>query len=225
MYSKMKNKYLYLIMKKRLLAALLLSTLILACTQQEDVYPASAAKVKPMGVGKAIHMFMPDVGLKHIDWAYLNKSDAIQWLDDTYKSNPDGTLNFRTGLMRINVDGTKSTILKKTVKELAWSVVYQGPGNPNFGVQEIDLKPGIDDGDANCFGSTTENCTFNPINSMAQAGIRVDVLCKSTEVTGLELSAAGKKTIKARMITSGGSGGSSSWIELYVNGNPSQLCN
>jgi hypothetical protein len=220
-------------MKQRLFAGLLLSALIVACTQEEDVYPIGASKVKPMSLGQAVLMFMPDAGVKHIDWSYLNKSNNILWLDDTYKfnqSNPDDSLNFRTGLMRINVDGVKSTILKKTVKELAWSVVYQGPGNPNFGIQMIALTPGIDNGDANCFGSTTQNCTFNPINAIAKEGIKIDVVCKSTdvtgstEVTGLELSAAGKKAIKARMITSGGSGGSSSWIEIYVNDNPSQLC-
>jgi len=215
-------------MKKQLklpkLISVLLMILLLSCSKQEGVYPSVAGNLDPIELGQAIFMFIPNEGISHIGWSYLSNSKKIFWLDETYKTSTNGELNLRTGLLRINVDGIKSTVLKKEVKELAWSVVYEGAGNPNFGVRKIDLKPGIDDGDANCFGSTTENCTFNPINSMAKEGIKVDILCKSSEATGLNLSAKGKKTIKAKWVTSGGSGGSSSWIELYVNDDPIELC-
>ena len=210
---------------KALLAVISFVLLLASCSKQAEVYPKAASNLKEMELGQAIYMLMPSVSSGHIGWSYLSDSNKVFWLDDTYKTAPGGDLNFRTGLMRINVEGVKSTILKKVVKELAWSVVYGGPGNPNFGVQEISLSPGVNDGDANCFGSTTENCTFNPINSMVKEGIKVDIQCKSFESVGMELTAKGKKTIGAKWVTSGGSGGSSSWIELYVNSSPKNICN
>lgn len=208
-------------MRLRIFGVGLVVLSLLGCADKEEVYPSAAQKLKPLELGQAIYLFMPNQGMRHIDWSYLSDSKSIVWLDDSYKS---GNVNTRTGILRVNVDGVKSTILKKEVKELAWSVVYVGAGNPNFGVLEIDLKPGVDDGDANCFGSTTQNCTFNPISSMAKAGINVDVLCRSTFTTGYLLSAKSKEPIRAKLVTSEGSGGASSWLEIYVSNPPQNLC-
>lgn len=191
-----------------------------------NIYPPSIGKLKSVELGQAVLMFMPPSdGTKLISWAFQSDNGVV-WLDDSYKSAADGS-NYRTGLMRINVDGVKSTILKKEIAELAWSVTYTGSSNPNFGVDTITLEPGIDDGDQ-CFGSITENCTFNPLMSLAKANITVDVLCKTEQVdgtiVGLSLSENGKKSIQAIWLTSGGSGGQASSIKLLVNQSKNDVC-
>jgi len=197
------------------------------CSSTEsNIYPQTANKLESLELGQAILMLIPPAGTNYINWSYESNSDDIEWLDDTYKSNPAGTHNYRTGLMRINVEGVKSTILRKKKIELAWSVVYNGNSpNPNSGVQTIELKPGTSDGEGICFGSTFENCTFSPLESLARANIKAKVICKDLETTGLLLSAKGKKTIKAKWVTSGGAGGESSWLELLVNDEEKNICN
>ncbi len=192
--------------------------------EDSKVYPLAANELSSIELGKAVFMFMPPTGTSNIAWSFQHDNSNIAWLDDTYKSNYDATGNTRTGLMRINVDGVSPTILKKKKFELAWSVVFRSTANPNFGVQTIELAPGISNGNDECFGSTTENCTFNPLRSLAHANIKVEVLCKSVETTGLILSADGKKPIKAKWVTSGGSGGENSLIELLVENVEENIC-
>lgn len=190
-----------------------------------NVYPDSVKKLNSLELGELILFVMPPKDMSFIDWGYLSNS-KISWLDETYKSTstPQGTYNSRTGLVRVNVMGNISTILKKQTMELAWSVVYESYSNPKFGVEEISIRPGIDDGNGNCFGSTTDNCSFNPIKSFEFAKITYKQICKSSEKIGYQLSAEGKKTIKAAWVTSRGSGGSSSWMELYMNPNKNDVC-
>jgi len=202
-----------------------------ACTKSDDVYPASANKLKNIELGEAIYMLMPDENIKFIEWSYQSNNKTIHWIDDTYKtSKGNNTYASRDGLMRINVKSVISTILRKQTKELAWSINYiNSISNPKFGPQEIELKPGVDDGDANCFGSTTDNCTFNPIESLIASNIQFEIICKTGTTanwgtTGLLLTAKGKKAVKAKWITDGGSGGSSSWMNIYVGEEPKNIC-
>ena len=203
----------------------------IACTKsEEDVYPAAANKLKNIELGEAIYLLMPDENNGHIEWSYQSNNKIIYWIDDTYKTNDDSTYSSRDGLMRINVKGVKSTILRKETKELAWSINYSNSiSNPKFGPQEIELKPGIDDGDANCFGSTVDNCTFSPIESLIASNIHFEIICKTGKTenwgtTGLLLSAKGKKSVKAKWFTDGGSGGSSSSMYIYIGEEPENLC-
>jgi hypothetical protein len=190
-----------------------------------NVYPSSVKSLNSLELGEVILFLMPPTGMNLVDWGYLSNT-KINWLDDSYKSidTPQGVYNSRTGLVRINVMGNKSTILKKQTTELAWSVVYENYGNPKYGVEIITIKPGTEDSDGICFGSTAENCSFNPIKSFGMEKIKYRQICKSSEKVGFELSAEGKRKIKAAWITSTGSGGSSSWIELYVNSGKEDIC-
>jgi hypothetical protein len=196
-----------------------------AAKTEANVYPDSVKKLSSLELGELIFFLMPSKDSNFIDWGYLSNTKII-WQDDTYKTTntPQGTYNSRVGLVRANVMGNISTILKKQTTELAWSVVYESYGNPKFGVEVITIKPGTDDSDGACFGSTSDNCSFNPIKSFDGAKIKYRQICKSSEKVGYQLSAEGKKTIKAAWITSTGSGGSSSWIELYMNGDKANIC-
>ena len=190
-----------------------------------NVYPDSVKKLSSLELGEVMLFLMPTKDINFIDWGYLSNT-KILWLDDSYKSTntPQGTYNSRNGLIRVNVMGNVSTVLKKQTVELAWSVIYESYANPKFGVEVITIKPGTDDSDGSCFGSTTDNCSFNPIKSLDFAKIKYRQICKSSEKVGYQLSAEGKKTIRAAWINSTGSGGTSSWVELYMNPNKDDIC-
>lgn len=193
-----------------------------------DVYPAKANQLKQVELGQAVLLFMPPQNSQFVDWAFQANGPVV-WLTSSYSSNGNDA-TYREGLMRITVDGATSTILKHRVHELAWSVRYQGELNPSFGVQSITMEPGIDDGDANCFGAGTTGCSFNPLSSLIKAGVAVKILCQSNDaqnsITGLDLSASGKAPTTAQVLTSGGSGGESTEITLFVGDNsaPTNLC-
>lgn len=189
-----------------------------------EVYPKGADKLKLIELGQAVLMLMPRAGSNFYSWS---SGSDIAWITDSIDSYPDGD-SFRQGLMRINVLGVKSTILKKVPREVAWSVVYRGTKNPNFGVQSVVLEPGVEDGIGNCFGAAASGCTFNPLMSLAYSKITVNVLCVSHRIdgyaVGASLSAEGKKTVEALWATTGGSGGASTSMTLYVNGNMGDPC-
>ncbi|MEN9596415.1 MAG: hypothetical protein RL236_849 [Pseudomonadota bacterium] len=107
--------------------------------------------------------------------------------------------------MRINVDGVKSFILRKTKEELAWRVSYSTENMPKFDVESIELSidGGIGDKDADvCFGHLYYNCSFNPEKSMSKAGIDFKKICEkyivNTEYIGYELTHKDKRKILAR---------------------------
>ncbi len=186
------------------------------------IYPFSAKNLKSIELGQAILSLMPPIGMESVLWSYQQNSQNIFWIDNHYKSNQgqNDTYNSKNGLMRINVKGSKSTIFKNRDLELAWSIVLQKFGDPASGPEAIELKPGINDGDANCFGSKTTNCTFNPLASLVLAGIKAKEICNKEGVSGAKgylLKAKDKRPIKLSLITSAGSGGASSWITLYID--------
>lgn len=191
---------------------------------KKDVYPKAAENLISMELGEAVLMFMPPNNMQFVEWMFQSNSPKINWLDDAYKTNKEGSYSSRTGLMRVNVDSVKSTILKKNNMELAWSVVLESYGNPKFGPEVITIQPGVVDGDANCFGSTTSNCTFNPFKSLSDANISAIKLCENSRKVGLRLSAKGKRDVDAVWITDGGSGGENSWLELFILNERKDIC-
>ena len=123
-------------MKKLLFAVLLLPIVALA----QSVYPTTAQSLKPMELGEAILLLMPDKGANSVKWDHRAASN-IQWLTEGWQSYEIGTTIFRDGLMRIHVKGKVSTVLKKQKQELAWTVSYSSDENPAFGVSV--LRPHI----------------------------------------------------------------------------------
>jgi hypothetical protein len=70
-------------------------------------------------LGEAILLFMPDKNMESVNWDFRSDAPAI-WLTDAYTTTGDygkgAEVAFRKGLIRINVDGIQSTILKKQKK-------------------------------------------------------------------------------------------------------------
>ena len=206
----------------------------LSASRDSDIYPLSAKKLKPIELGQAILMLMPPVNMDSVNWTYQQNSPDIVWTDKGFKSNQgsNNIYNSKNGLMRITVNGEKSTIFKNKDLELAWSIVLQKFGDPANGPETIEIEPGIEDGDANCFGSDTNNCAFNPLESLFMANIKIKEICENKtliqeSIKGYLLQAKGKRSIRLLWETGYGSGGSSSTITLFIDSgyDKTDICN
>ncbi|SAL87418.1 hypothetical protein AWB74_08106 [Caballeronia arvi] len=150
---------------------------------------------------------------QNVGWD-LAVDSAIQWTDNGYVDTPKWAM--RHGLVRVNVMGIPSTVLRKKKEELGWSVTMQTVLPPKFGPQTIEIVPGFDG--KLCFGSLYEVCQFDPLPSLKQASVQAALLCKEgypgNETRVFRLSAAGKQDATLVVMDSGGSGGSSTTLTL-----------
>lgn len=195
----------------------------------QSVYPEAAKSLPLLEIGEAILFLMPSKKLPYLNWSYLGDSSSIEWLDDGYVIESFGgeQASMRRGLMRIRVNNKKSTVLKKSLRELAWTVRFMTLGMPKFGFQTIKLSSGPP-GDE-CFGSLYDGCDFNPINSMRKSGVKIKKICSNDHVgngliNGYELSHPMKKTVLARVEDSFGSGGIATDFVLDFTANKKDLC-
>lgn len=192
------------------------------------IYPSSVEKLPSVELGQAVLLLIPEKGSDDfVGWDLLSEG-PIEWLDEGYVPNAKDMQSkrayLRRGLMRINILGKKSTVLKKRKQELAWQVTYSNWGNPAFGVDLITLEPGTSD--QICFFSNTDGCALDPIPSLKASGFSVKRICApSAYKTGYKLSHAKRKTIYANIIHHSGSGGISVYITLWVKGGESEVCN
>jgi hypothetical protein len=128
--------------------------------------------------------------------------------------------------MRIRVDGKKTTVLKKTLKELAWSIIYSNNGNPGFGAIFITIVPWSEG--VECFGSTYSGCDFDPIKSFQASGISTTKICESHiagfRVRGFKLTHPKKSSVLARITDNYGSGGATTDLELDFWSDKKNFC-
>ena len=182
-----------------------------------QVHPPSARSTPRQELGAAIRMLMPPTGTQPLEWDFL--SDApIDWLTDGYASR--GTdYHYRKGLLRVDVLGRITTVLRKRKMELAWVVEFSTGSPPKMGVETIKFEPGDGVIEA-CFGSVYDNCWFDPRPSMERAGIGFKQLCSEGNLGNgsklYALSAPGKAPMRLKWTMSEGSGGAGAWIELAI---------
>jgi hypothetical protein len=185
-------------------------------------------------LGEAILLFMPDKNMESVGWDYRIDAPVI-WLTDGYTAEDSRYKEeaFRKGLIRINVEGVKSTILRKTKEELAWRIRYSTSNTPKLGVESIELSidGGIGDKDADvCFGHLYNNCAFSPEKSMSAVGIHSTKICENNhsltagKIIGFELTHPDKRKTFARLFYSSGSGGDSASFELDFSKKEKDLC-
>lgn len=194
-----------------------------------DTYPLDVKKLQSLELGQAILLFMPDEGSQYVGWDFRSEAQ-VAWLNEGYEAKKDDkaqTTSVRHGLLRINVKGKKSTVLKKRKVELAWRVEYASSNPPKLGIETITLGPGTTT--EACFGELYSGCAFDPIPSIKASGIKVKILCwdkrQSPPVNiGLELSHPKRKKVFARYKWWGGSGGEQAFITLLVHGDKKAVC-
>lgn len=195
---------------------------------QKDVYPSLLRDTDSMEFGKLILMLMP-TSAQQIGWDFYANS-AVQWQTSGYGMYP--TVNggaYRRGWLRVNILGAKATVLRQHTVELGWTVELdrdfsQGFAGIRSGPNEVAIKPGGDGSDDQCFGPEFDGCDFDaPIDSVAIAGIHVQVICtrfapdEGEEKSAFLLTYPGRRPTVMLWERSGGSGGDSSNIELILD--------
>jgi hypothetical protein len=179
-------------------------------------------------LGEAIFLLMPDKNMERIGWDFRSNAPVL-WTTDGYNTEidySDREISFRDGLIRVNVKGTKSYILRKKKEELAWTIRFSTPNGAKFGVDSIKLYPG--DSDGQCFGHLYENCNFSVEKSLKNVGIKFKKICEQKRPDNkwieYKLSHSGKKSIFAELEYNQGSGGSSTSFEMFLHKKEKSSC-
>jgi hypothetical protein len=203
---------------------------MLICGQamaQESI-DSSIRKAKPFELGQAVLLLMPDRQQEVIDWDFRSESDIV-WIDNGYvmeRLANDNEIAIRRGLVRINVKGKTSTVLRQRKQELSWTVQFETTEPPKFGVAEVWLYPGTPK--ETCFGSLYEGCSFEVIPSLKIAGISWKEICKynrgQEQLRGYILRHPQRADTQALVMNSGGSGGDSTSVMLRLKGSAKNLC-
>jgi hypothetical protein len=202
------------------LALVVLCYIVNASNGYADILNPTADKIlskyPSLELGQAILLFMPEKG-DDITWSYRVDTPVL-WITNGYESN--GIYAYRNGLIRINVQGVKSHVLKDNKYELPWTVNYGTYSNQKFGVESISLFPGIEPNEK-CFGTLYDGCTFNVEKSMSDAGIKAKKICQNDksghEVIGYELHSSNKLKTFARLDHNSGTGGENSSFYLVFS--------
>lgn len=194
-------------------------------------------KLKMQEIGPLIKSFLPNLGASAIWWDYKSNDSSIIWLHKPYIETQfqDGSFEtVRKGVFRSNVLGIQTTYLQDRKYELPWSVIYLGK-MAKFGVTEIQFHPNLPDIDIidsyQCFGSSYNNCDFNPIQSLKNAGVNSKMICRDDSGSGSNykkaylLTANGKKPTYAIYSMSAGSGGSTNDFSLIFKTTKNEICN
>jgi hypothetical protein len=110
---------------------------------------------------------------------------------------------------------------------LAWTVTLTTGGPSKFGPKWIDIAPGPPGPDT-CFGTLDDGCAFTAEQALASPAIVTQSLCKLTVLGGskevYQISTTGKPPVILVWETSGGSGGSSSSLEIRPVSDLPQAC-
>jgi len=198
-----------------------------------QVYPPELGKLKQQELGSLVFKLMPSLSEKQIYWDFKSDDPSIIWIDSFYeerKMEDGGFYSSRKGIARVNVLGTKSTIVDRKKYELPWSIMMEGDVG-KFGVNTISLYPAtISKKNENiCFGENFDNCEFSPFKSLSKAKINYKKVCeKKFGALNFEeaylLSAPGKRSVYGIWGSSSGSGGTSNTFKIDYTENQKEMC-
>ena len=158
------------------------------------VYPAVLTGRPSVELGDFILSTMPDAAsyspnVPWHDWDWAASDEHIVWQPEFSRANKSDFLEEddaedvrRKGLVRINVLGDVSSILRETRQELGWDVSLSAPLSARAGAWEIILAP------HECFSVPYKNCSYEIGPSLAHAGITADLKYVSQADAGYDYS-------------------------------------
>jgi hypothetical protein len=169
---------------------------------------------------------LPTNGFQTIDWDYLVDDPRIAWKTDG--SETDGRRTVRRGMARITVGGKKAQILRQHWEELTWTITLATFGNPTHGPTMIDIQVGGTDPNTICFGSRFRGCDFDEKLALSSKLLNLKRICAPGGSRNYRhvyaASTPGKKPSLLVYNMSGGSGGSSSWLEIRPLSDQTEVC-
>ncbi|HCJ6432326.1 TPA: hypothetical protein NV462_000941 [Acinetobacter baumannii] len=222
-------------MRKISLGLLFLISSVCAVSAEEPLqpYPVTLKKLPQQEFGQLVYKLLPNKNEKKLYWDFRSNDKSIVWLDSFYveKKLEDGTFHSsRKGVARVNVLGTKSTIVDHRTYELPWSVMMEGTVG-KFGPNTISLYPATvaREYENICFGENFDNCEFSPFKSLTKANIKFKKVCeKNFGALNFEeaylLTSPSKKAVYGIWQSSSGSGGTSNLFRIDYSENQKQVC-
>jgi hypothetical protein len=181
------------------------------------VVPDSLSEHASLELGDLVLLLMPKSG-EQVGWDYRADS-TILWPASgfTEEAGNGNSVANRTGAVRVNVMGEIATVLKRRKMELGWTVEYWTPRPAKFGPSEIKIEPGAGEP---CFGADFDGCEFEPLHSLAHSAISAQEACHiqqgADQTRVYLLTYPQRRPVTLIWYSSGGSGGTSSWLTLEV---------
>jgi len=177
------------------------------------VYPRAISDLPPVNLPDLVFAAMAPKGANPLRWDHMTGA-RVRWLTDGYETREDG-LSHRHGLARVRFGGRKSTVLRQSPEELAWTVTLSTSDMAKFGPTAIELSPGA--GERPCFGDLYDGCDFDVATVLA-GPFRSRRICRqggeANYVDIYWLTAPGKEPARLSFSMTCGSGGCSNGIEI-----------
>lgn len=177
-----------------------------------DVYPSTLNAKPSTELGDLVLDIM---GPEKEGWWWNWKSNSsIVWQDGISYGDEESS---RAGVVRINVLGNISKVLKEREEELGWSIALRSTDMPaKFGPDTIDMSP------ADCFGTSYDGCTFDPLPSLDKKHIRHSLVCQIRSAgQGKEvyaLQSPSKGSVLMTLEHNSGSGGANDFLSFKSGG-------
>jgi hypothetical protein len=182
------------------------------------VWPRSASALPPISLSELIFRAIPRAN--KMSWEDLQIPN-VQWITDGIAYYPNDGEPYRQGLAHIRASGATSTLLRQRTEELSWTVTLSTEDNEKWGPTTLTITPGLTEakykGQYMCFGTGFSGCAF-PISSIRNPKIRYVQQCvigfgANQSIVFRATTADGRRgTVIYR--GSGGSGGTSNYVEL-----------
>jgi hypothetical protein len=138
------------------------------------VYPRSAKDLRSIELADLVSLAMPPNGFEKLGWDHLSIAPNIAWQTEGTKDAP-GEKTVREGLARVTVAGVRSTVLRQTREELAWTVTLGTDASYKFGPRWIMIEPGFTPGNQ-CFGALYDGCTFTSAQALSGSKLKSKLL-------------------------------------------------
>jgi len=195
-----------------------------------SVHHADISAIKDLPVVELADLIvdvLPAEGFNNLGWDYMVNDPIISWQTNGAESTEAGMV-MRVGLARVRVAGVSAEVLRRTWRELPWSVTLSTTGNEKFGPKSIEIEPGGPDPADICFGSMSRGCAFTPAEALASSKLSHELVCTSSEpggvITAYSVSALGKQPSLLVYHRAEGSGGTSNWIEIRPLSDRPEVC-
>ena len=181
-----------------------------------NVYPPEANKLKSIEFGELVKSYMPNTNSQS-PWNFQTNNN-IYW-----QSSPEWN-NYvkkyqKSGYIRINFNNftlKASPYNTQNISEAAWDIMYSGNNKKN--VDSIYISHATTAG----MNSVKDNQRLTPFKSLINQNITYKPICFSKMIganysIAYELSAPNKRSLYLVQGVAEGSGGMSTFYELYLN--------
>jgi hypothetical protein len=135
---------------------------------------AAPAPARPLELSQLIVLALPSpTGAGKVGWDHMLAS-PVAWKTDGY-ADAGGRYEPR-GALPIQVHGRVTTVLKRRVEDLPWTVTLVSFAAPQWGPVAAEIEPGDPD-QGGCFGTLFSNCTYTAAKALSGAGLTSRQLC------------------------------------------------